>query len=143
MHRVADLVVELAGNSGNRIVVAMAAYPRSSATGELEKVGHAIEEALSAFLELGGRVYRIMHAQGIATMAADSNVLASVQKVCAATASTEVEMRALIVHVVGARDSEWLDDLLGDISVRRQFGEFSRDPTTRLIDGNSFPSRGP
>ena len=135
MTAITELVCALSLNRESRVVIAVAAYPRDGWTGELEKIDQLLSRVLSLLTAHGGRSFRIMHGQGVALMEGEGDAALIVQDAMASCVSPEVEVRALMVPITGSRNAEWLDDLLGDLSVRGNFGRFSQEPVTRLIDG--------
>ena len=141
MTAIAELVCALSLNRESRVVIAVAAYPRDGWTGELAKIDQLLSRVLSLLTAHGGRSFRIMHGQGVALMEG-VDAASIVQDAIASCVAPEVEVRALIVHVTGSRNAEWLDDLLGDLSVRGNFGRFSQEHVTRLKDGR-LVSRAP
>ncbi|MGC4067257.1 MAG: hypothetical protein QM784_21970 [Polyangiaceae bacterium] len=135
MNQIAELVSELAANREDRVLVAIAAYPRFGWTGELERIGQVVSRTLALLPEDGDRSFRVMHNQGVVLMRARGDILLRIQDVNATCSVQEVEVRALIAQFTGGRDADWLDELLGDLSVRGNFGRFSMEPVVRLIDG--------
>ena len=140
MTAIAELVCALSLNRESRVVIAVAAYPRDGWTGELAKIEQLLSRVLSLLTAHGGRSFRIMHGQGVALLEGGGDAASIVQDAIASCVAPEVEVRALIVHVTGSRNAEWLDDLLGDLSVRGNFGRFYQQHVTRLKDGHLVSS---
>jgi hypothetical protein len=135
MLRIADLVSELESNCGSRLLVAVAVYPRNSCTGELDRIDQVLTRILCILSENGGETFRVMHGQAVALICTRHDDVAFVKEACLSCGAEDVEVRSLIVPFRDSRDADWLDDLLGDLSARSNFGTFSREAVTRLIDG--------
>jgi hypothetical protein len=44
----------------------------------------------------------------------------------------------LVAALDGPRDAVWLEELLGELSLRSNFGSSATDSVTRFIDGRPF-----
>jgi hypothetical protein len=132
---IAELNADLASTGGSRVLIAVAGYPRVGWTGELENIGRAIERTLSLLSQHGGRAFRVMHGQGVVLVDSADDLVPLVKDVISTCIAPTVEIRALVVPFIGKRGAVWIDELLGDLSVRGNFGRFSDEHVVRFIDG--------
>lgn len=139
VNELSGLVSEIASNEGLRVLLALAAYPRCGWTGELGRIGQVVGCALCHLSQQGGRTFRVMHGQGAALMPHGDDIVALVQAVVLNCGVPQVEMRWLIAPFSGHREAKWLDEILGDLSVRANFGRFSLDPVIRVVDCHVWP----
>lgn len=129
------LIEELRKIDSATNVLAAAVYPRGGDTGRLAEQGTAVEVLAKELRGAGGKVFRIMHGQIVALLTKDA-ADALVAQACNNASTSGIEVRATCVIVDGPREPGWLDALLGDLSLRRNFGSFSEDTAIRWIDGN-------
>lgn len=129
---------QLEGIKARTSILAVAVYPRSGDTGRLDAQNAAMEAVTKEILSAGGQVFRVMHAQLVALLPGDC-FAALVGRASKTGSTAEIEVRAICTTIEGPRDGRWLDSLLGDLSVRRNFGSFTADQAIRWIDGVEAP----
>lgn len=133
----AQVLADLESLSWPTTIVVVAAYPRDSHTGLLSEIGTSLdlmEEGLSR--HLGGLHYRLLHGISLILLPHESVDCAQhVQAICRRASTSLVETRTLMLQIESPRSEEWLDELIGDLSLRSNFGNFSREKLSRLIDG--------
>lgn len=131
-----EALVQIIGAlNGPTLVVVTAAYPRNSHTGSLPEVGAAIMTVWDHLSRPNVVSCRGLWPEVFALMPATSESFALVKTACAEACSAEIEIRSVQTCVSSPRDSLWFDDLICELSLRSNFGSFSRDPVRRLIDG--------
>ncbi len=129
-----EVVGALTSLASETTVLAVAVYPRTGDTGLLEEQGAVIEELGKQLQGAGAVVFRVMHSQ-IVVLFRDEVRDTLISNSCVAASTSTIEVRATSVLIDGPRKAEWLDELLGDLSLRRSFGTFAADAATRWIDG--------
>jgi hypothetical protein len=78
-----------------------------------------------------------MHAIGVGLSDGHESVQ-SHAALCAKCATADIEVRMLVAALDGPRDAVWLEELLGELSLRSNFGSSATDSVTRFIDGRPF-----
>jgi hypothetical protein len=136
---VKELAHQLSALTGVAQLLLIAAYPRAGHSGELESIGSRIDGLLAVFSERGDLAFRIMHGQGAVLGRSDANMVDLAEVACRDTRTTKLEVRAVIIDFENARDSDWLDEALGELSLRSGFGSFTRDRIRRFVDDHWLP----
>ena len=141
---IAELVTDLESEQSSSFVSLVAVYPRIGDTGLLAEQGALIatigQSTAMAFPRC--KTYRVLWNQ-LATIVpvVSPEIAVSIWgKILRDTRDGTVEAR-FVASSVGDREDRisLLDDLLEEISSRRNFGKSDRHPLWRFVDGSSWP----
>jgi hypothetical protein len=122
------------------LVVVLVANPRTHRTGFLHEVAAAVEAASDILTSEGAFVERVLHSMIVGLLidsARERNVVALAAK---SASSNVIEVRTIMVPIATGRDWIWLDSLVGDLSMKKNFGSFELDEAFRTVDGEPLPS---
>ena len=134
-----ELAAILPRLSPNSVVGAFAVYPREGHVGQLEEQGAVLAEVSEAIRTTRPEAlcFRVLWTQFVAIVESDesSSIFINAAK---EHSNERVEIRGVWCRAEGPRTLEWLDEMIGELSVRANFGSVPWIEG-RMIDGRLLP----